>query len=805
MLRETFSRGCRETFIFARMLHLKTKIAFVLLSIGIGVARLGAAVSLHCVVDGMSLPVVAVEGRRVFVEREGRKILVPAGVRYLLEGDLAGAASVIRWSPGYEISFQDASRPGGTALKPHGNTSVIHRTQWAEKKQDSAFIKAWPAAVDQPGLLVGAWLVHGKITQVAAEPTIAATADGQFFVSLDFDLGAEELEGQAIQLFWTSKGFLPAAARFEDPAAERVLEAMLLENAKDFSERLAALKDVEVRGRSGETLLLFAAESGWPTAIDGLLARGARPNPKRNAVAPLAWAASKGRVEAVRKLLAAKAWSNGSDDDGRPSPLLEAISHRHIQTAEVLIEAGADPSKSDSMRRSALGDSIDLGLADVVARMDRKVPLEFWRNDQASNVLVTQAAMGHTAMVKFLLRKRVRADVSVMSQTALMAGATNGDQELAEALVSAKVKVNAVDDAGRSALLDSVWAGNKAYAQVLLAAGADRKQRTMGGIGCLDFAAARNDPELLKLLWADSPGWPGAEDLEKGLRMALHASAGSAAKELIQRGATLTLTGNDRDLLVAEAIILDLPTVVRDALTAGWSANTILAGEWSALKLAGAFNARECSKVLRAAGAHEPGGTPFVAVRQLDARPALLQATTISDPRDIDGFYPEERIEVEMIIDSDGKVRFPRVHSATNRGLAVNALTVVQGWTFKPLTHEGKPASTRAILPIRFPSSEQRVTSESKVEQLPVVIKRVPPTYPMNLRRKGVQGRVTLRFTVGVDGRVHDVGIQETTDPEFCQPAIESVQQWTFKPGLVDNKPVNTRMTQPITFSIQWD
>jgi protein TonB len=310
---------------------------------------------------------------------------------------------------------------------------------------------------------------------------------------------------------------------------------------------------------------------------------------------------------------------------------------------------------------------------------------------------------------------------------------------------------------------------------------------------------------LLKLLLADTPNWPGPQDLEKGLSMALHASAGKAARELIERGARLTLTGKDRDLLVAEAIIIDVPTVVRDALNAGWSADSVFAADWPALKLAAAFNAHECSDLLRAAGAHDPGGTPLVGVRQLDAMPILSQVTTIEDPRDVDGFYPDEIIELEVIIDADGKVRFPRVHSATNRALAVNALTVVRGWSFKPLTHEGRPACTRAILPIRYPSSEKRAVRESKVDQLPVAIKRVPPTYPVNLRRTGVQGRVTVRFTVGVDGRVHDARIQETTDPELCQPALESVGQWTFKPGVVDNKPVNTRMTQEITFSIQRD
>jgi len=68
------------------------------------------------------------------------------------------------------------------------------------------------------------------------------------------------------------------------------------------------------------------------------------------------------------------------------------------------------------------------------------------------------------------------------------------------------------------------------------------------------------------------------------------------------------------------------------------------------------------------------------------------------------------------------------------------------------------------------------------IEEKPVVIKTVPPSYPEAARKVGLQGEVSLKFLVGKDGRVSNItviGGQQI----FSQPAIDAISQYLYKPA----------------------
>jgi len=85
----------------------------------------------------------------------------------------------------------------------------------------------------------------------------------------------------------------------------------------------------------------------------------------------------------------------------------------------------------------------------------------------------------------------------------------------------------------------------------------------------------------------------------------------------------------------------------------------------------------------------------------------------------------------------------------------------------------------------------------------PQVVRQAPPVYPADLRSRGVTGRVTVTFVVDVRGVPVDVTVADSSDPLFNAPAIAAVQEWRFKPGTIDGRPVNTRMSVPILFHIE--
>lgn len=87
-------------------------------------------------------------------------------------------------------------------------------------------------------------------------------------------------------------------------------------------------------------------------------------------------------------------------------------------------------------------------------------------------------------------------------------------------------------------------------------------------------------------------------------------------------------------------------------------------------------------------------------------------------------------------------------------------------------------------------------------DQPPQVISRVPPVYPYDQRRAGLQGEVLLEYVVRSDGRIDNVFVVRSNNPWFERPAIDAVLKWKFKPALKGGKPVNTRMQQPILFQL---
>ena len=76
--------------------------------------------------------------------------------------------------------------------------------------------------------------------------------------------------------------------------------------------------------------------------------------------------------------------------------------------------------------------------------------------------------------------------------------------------------------------------------------------------------------------------------------------------------------------------------------------------------------------------------------------------------------------------------------------------------------------------------------------------------YPEIAKENGVQGRVTLQFTIETDGSVKNVkvlrGVDSSLDKEAAR-VVASSPKWT--PGMQRNKPVRVKYTFPIVFQLK--
>ncbi len=102
------------------------------------------------------------------------------------------------------------------------------------------------------------------------------------------------------------------------------------------------------------------------------------------------------------------------------------------------------------------------------------------------------------------------------------------------------------------------------------------------------------------------------------------------------------------------------------------------------------------------------------------------------------------------------------------------------------------------------PEPEQpEKTKPQVVIQNAVLVKRVKPRYPAVAARMRREGWVVVQFTVGVDGKVHNVGVIDA-DPRhvFDHAAERAVSRWEFKPALRNGTPMPVTMRKRIVFSL---
>ena len=136
---------------------------------------------------------------------------------------------------------------------------------------------------------------------------------------------------------------------------------------------------------------------------------------------------------------------------------------------------------------------------------------------------------------------------------------------------------------------------------------------------------------------------------------------------------------------------------------------------------------------------------------------------------------------------------------------------------FDPLTEENGQVIT--ILPYR----NVTVTEEDDEDEvLPMVAVETKPTfnggdaneftkwvnsklvYPEMARELGLQGRVTLQFTIGTDGRVSAVKVLKGADPLLDEEAVRVVSsspKWS--PGKQRDRAVKVSYTFPVIFRLR--
>ena len=85
--------------------------------------------------------------------------------------------------------------------------------------------------------------------------------------------------------------------------------------------------------------------------------------------------------------------------------------------------------------------------------------------------------------------------------------------------------------------------------------------------------------------------------------------------------------------------------------------------------------------------------------------------------------------------------------------------------------------------------------------QMAKLVRKVIPEYPPIARATRISGVVRLIGTIAKDGTIRDLQLV-SGHPMLARAALEAVQQWVYKPTLLNGKPVEVIAPIEVNFTL---
>jgi ankyrin repeat protein len=294
---------------------------------------------------------------------------------------------------------------------------------------------------------------------------------------------------------YSEEAFIESAKNGDITAVNLFLRSGMNPNARDPMARLALVYARPEKPSSNMQYYIDAKKKHQadPLTKDIVTDKG---------MTPLMAAATMGRTEIVRTLLAKGADPNAKDNFGWTA-LIYAAWQGHTDTVAALLKGGAEVNISESREQelTPLHVAIGSGNLDVVQLLLNS-GADVNKPHAGDTALIRAAKEGNKDIVRAILAKEVDLNAQdFFGNTALSEAVDDEQVEIVQMLLESGVDVNVHEEMnGLTPLMYAARDGNKIIVQMLLAKGAEVNSKGTSGQTALRFAEFFRHPEVSLLL-----------------------------------------------------------------------------------------------------------------------------------------------------------------------------------------------------------------------------------------------------------------------------------------------------------------
>ena len=188
-----------------------------------------------------------------------------------------------------------------------------------------------------------------------------------------------------------------------------------------------------------------------------------------------------------------------------------------------------------------------------------------------------------------------------------------------------------------------------------------------------------------------------------------------------------------------------------------------------------------------------------------DVRPAQVKEPVVSPARVTVSVTPPPkryriaRVEEPTPVPVTDTVPVPQP-STNGTGLTIlgtPSVTKVEGDSGAPIVSMSQ--ATQPLLPTPAPRKPARVYFAEPTP--PKLLSGKDPDYPATAKSLHMEGSVSMKLQIGVDGKVTGISVQDGTSL-FVTAATDAVKQWTYQPAMLNGRPIPSELAVKVDFSL---